>query len=201
VLDLRWTLQRSAVVSRHCQGQQRESLFFLAENQLRARIELPVAHESHLVEGDVVFGGPQDKNFRCVYYGTAKGTIAAGFVSADNLVPFADDEDLTQDFLVGTWTRDGNPKIVITAAGKDRVSAEGEASWPGLGRLATHEGGFSAVASWAGKEITFREGDDAYSCKVDLLRRGQYLVAKDNNYCGGMNVRFLDILVKLRGGK
>lgn len=148
-----------------------------------------------------MFGGPQDKNFRCVYYGTAKGAIAAGFVSGDNLAPSAEDEDLTQDFLVGTWTRDGNPKIVITAIGKDRVSAEGEAAWPGLGRLATHEGGFSAVASWAGKEITFREGDDAHSCKVDLLRRGPYLVAKDNNYCGGMNVRFLDILVKVRGGK
>jgi hypothetical protein len=84
--------------------------------------------KAYLVDGDVVFGGPQDKSFRCVYYGTAKGKIVAGFVA-------------------------------------------------------------------------FREGNDAYSCKVDLLRRGPYLVAQDNSYCGGMNVRFSGILMKVRGGK
>jgi hypothetical protein len=156
--------------------------------------------KAYLVDGDVVFGGPQDKNFRCTYYGTAKGTIVAGFISADNLVPFVENEDLTQDFLVGTWTYEGNPKIVITAAGKNQVSAEGEAWWRGLGQ-SYHTGEFSAVASPAGKEITFREGDDTYSCKVDLLRRGPYLIAQDNTYCGCMNVRFSGILMKVRAGK
>jgi hypothetical protein len=42
---------------------------------------------------------------RCVYYGTAKGKIIAGFVSTDNLVPLAEDQELTQDFLVGTWEK------------------------------------------------------------------------------------------------
>lgn len=157
--------------------------------------------KAYLVDGDVVFGGPEDKNFRCVYYGTAKGTIVAGFIPADNLVPFDENEELTQDFLVGTWTNDGNPTIVMTAAGKDKVSAEGEAAWPGLGGQSRHTGEFSAVASPVGKEITFREGDDAYSCKVDLLRRGPYLVAQDNSYCGGLNVRFSGILIKVQGGK
>src|SRR6516225_3759290 len=161
----------------------------------------PARMKAYLVDGDVVFGGLEDKNFRCVYYGTAKGTIVAGFVSADNLVPFAEDEDLTQDFLVGVWTYDGNPQIAITAAGNDQVSATGEAAWPGLGSQARHTGSFSAVASPAGTEITFREGDGACSCKVDLLRRGPYLVAKDNSYCGGMNVRFSGILMKVCGGK
>ena len=76
----------------------------------------PARMKSYLVDGDVVFGGPQDKNFRCVYYGTAKGTIVAGFVAADNLAPVAENEDLTQDFLVGTWSSDGNPTIAIAAA-------------------------------------------------------------------------------------
>jgi hypothetical protein len=138
----------------------------------------PARTNAYLIDGDVVFGGPQDKNFRCVYYGTAKGKIVAGFVSADNLVPFAENEDLTQDFLKGVWTYDGNPQIVITPAGADKVSAEGDAAWPGLGPQARHTGSFSAVASPNGKEITFREGDGEYGCKVDLLRRGPYLVAK-----------------------
>ncbi len=161
----------------------------------------PSRMKAYLVDGDVVFGGPADKNFRCVYYGTAKATLAAGFVATANLVPFVESEDLTQDFLVGTWTNDGNPKIVIAAVGKDQVSAQGEAWWPGRGVPPYHESGFSAVASWAGQEITFRDGDDAYSCRVDLLRRGPYLVAQDNNNCGGNNVRFSGILVKLHDGR
>jgi hypothetical protein len=161
----------------------------------------PARMKAYLLDGDVVFGGPQDNNFRCVYYGTTKGTIVAGFVSADNLVPLADDEDLTEGFLIGTWSYEGNPKIVIGIVGENRVRALGEAAWPGLGAQSEHTGSFDAVASPAGKEITFREGDDAYSCKVDLLRRGPYLVAKDNSYCGGMNVRFSGILMKVRGGK
>jgi hypothetical protein len=160
----------------------------------------PARMKAYLVDGDVVFGGPEDKNFRCIYYGTAKGKIVAGFVSADNLAPFAEAEDLTQDFLIGTWSSDGNPTIAITAAGEREVKAEGEALWRGLGD-SYHTGGFSAVAAPVGKEIAFREGNDAYSCKVDLLRRGPYLVAQDNSYCGGMNVRFSGILMKVRGGK
>ena len=156
--------------------------------------------KAYLVDGDVVFGGPEDKNFRCVYYGTAKGTIVAGFVAADNLAPVAENEDLTQDFLVGTWSSGGNPTIAIAAAGEKEVRAEGEAWWRGLGD-SYHTGSFSAVASPVGKEITFREGDGAYSCKVDLLRRGPYLVAQDNSFCGGMNVHFSGILMKVRGGK
>jgi hypothetical protein len=160
----------------------------------------PARMKAYLVDGDVVFGGPEDKNFRCVYYGTAKGKIVAGFVPADNLMPFTEAEDLTRDFLVGTWSADGNPTIAIAAAGEKAVRAEGEAWWRGLGD-SYHTGSLSAVAAPAGKEITFREGDDAYSCKVDLLRRGPYLVAKDNSNCGGMNVRFSGILMKVRGGK
>ena len=161
----------------------------------------PSRMKSYLVDGDVVFGGQEDKNFRCVYYGTAKGKILAGFVSTDQLVLFAEDQELAQNFLVGTWTYDGNPKIVITAAGKGKVRAEGEAWWPGPRIPPFHEGSFSAVAAPAGKEITFREGEGEYDCKVDLLRRGPYLVARDNEHCGGANVRFSGILMKLRSGK
>src|SRR5690242_7353642 len=161
----------------------------------------PARMKSYLVDGDVVFGGPADKKFRCVYYGSSKGTIVAGFIAADQLAPFAEDDELTQDFLVGTWSHNGNPKIIITAAEKNQVGAEGEAWWPRPRIAPYHEGSFSAVATPAGKEITFRDGNDADSCKVDVLRRGPYLVAQDNDHCGGVNVRFSGILMKLRGGK
>ena len=93
----------------------------------------PARTNAYLIDRDVVFGGPQDNNFRCVYYGTAKGKIVAGFVPAENLAPFAENEELTQDFLRGVWTYDGNPQIVITPADNNKVSATGDAAWPGPG--------------------------------------------------------------------
>lgn len=155
----------------------------------------------YLIEGDAVFGGPEDKGFRCVYYGTRKGGIVSGFVPTSNLAAYDESEPLTPAFLIGTWTYEGNPKIVITAAGQGRVKAKGEASWPGVGKDARHTGEFAAEAAIAGKEIKFRTGGDDYDCEVDMLRRGPYLVAVDNSYCGGLNVRFSSILVKLGKGK
>ena len=67
-----------------------------------------------------------------------------------------------------------------------------------MGKQARHVGEFSAAASWAGKEISFREGDGEYDCRVDVLRRGPYIVTHDNTNCGGMNVRFSGILMKVR---
>jgi len=157
----------------------------------------PSAREkAYLVDGDAVFGGPEDRGFRCVYYGTRTGKLIAGFVPAESLAPYPETEDLTRDFLVGTWSYEGNPEIVITAADENTVSASGTAFWRGLGQN-VHTGEFAAGAAIQGNEITFREGDGDSACQVELLRRGPYLVADDNSNCGGMNVRFSGILMKI----
>ena len=63
-----------------------------------------------------------------------------------------------------------------------------------------NEGSFSAQAPLAAgqKELVFKEGDDESSCVVKLHRRGPYLVASDNNNCGGLNVSFGGIYTKAR---
>ena len=114
------------VAARNNNKSQNEKVYFFSRKIACTQASsCPARMKAYLVDGDVVFGGPQDKNFRCVYYGTAKGTIVAGFVAADNLAPFAEDENLTQDFLVGVWTYDGNPQIAITAAGNDQCRPRG----------------------------------------------------------------------------
>ena len=48
---------------------------------------------------------PKTRIFAASITAPPKEKIIAGFVSTDNLVPFAEDQELTQDFLVGTWEK------------------------------------------------------------------------------------------------
>lgn len=148
--------------------------------------------KTYLVNGNVVFGGPEDKGYRCVYYGTASGNIVAGFVQTKHLMPYSEKQSLSQKFLVGTWTYAGNPKIKITAESSGKVKAVGHAFYDAGQGLYT--GDFSAVAAFQGREMLFQDGP----CQVRLLRRGPYLISVDNQNCGGRNVSFSSILVKVK---
>lgn len=147
----------------------------------------------YLVDGNVVFAGPEDKGYRCVYYGNKSGKLFAGFVKSTYLKPYLENKPLTQMFLAGTWSYEGNPKITFTPVASDKVKAVGNAFYQGLnGSLNT--GQFSAVAKINGKEIRFSDS----GCVVDIIRRGPYLVSSDNGQCGGANVSFSSILMKIK---
>ena len=149
----------------------------------------------YLIGGDAVFAGPPNRGFRCAYYGSSRGKIIAGFIPIENLKPLAEDNGLSIDFVIGKWNYE-NDSIEIKAAGAGLVSGEGQASYKTAETV--NEGSLSAQAPLTGgqKELVFKEGDDESSCVVKLHRRGPYLVASDNNYCGGLNVRFSGIYSK-----
>ena len=151
--------------------------------------------KAYLVGGDVVFAGPPNRGFRCAYYGSSRGKIIAGFIPNENLKPLAEDDALSIDFAIGKWNYE-NDSIEIKAAGAGHVSGEGQATYQTAETV--NEGSLSAEAPLAAgqKELVFKEGDDESSCVVNLHRRGPYLVASDNNNCGGLNVRFSGIYTK-----
>jgi hypothetical protein len=68
-----------------------------------------------------------------------------------------------------------------------KLSLEGEAYWHGFGDN-VHSGEFSGEATPTGNKLHFTDGDD--SCTIDLALSGKYILANDNNTCGGLNVRF-----------
>jgi hypothetical protein len=153
--------------------------------------------KAYLLSGDVVFAGPPNRGFRCAYYGRPNGKIIAGFIPDDDLKPLAEDPGMSIDFVIGTWNYE-NDSIVIKAAAAGHVSGDGQATYQTAETV--NEGGFSAQAPLAAgqKELVFKDGNDEASCVVKLHRRGPYLVASDNNYCGGLNVRFDGIYTKAR---
>jgi len=155
----------------------------------------PVRQKAYLVPGDVVFAGSELRGFRCAYYGTARGDIAAGFLPADVLEPAQDDGKLDSAFLSGTWTMLGQNPITFSAVGEREVQAKGKAIWRGRPSV-VHSGSFSARAELQGDSVDFRDSTGGGNCEVKIRRRGPYLIASDNSRCGGMNVRFQGIYVK-----
>lgn len=153
--------------------------------------------KAYLVSGDVVFAGPLNRGFRCVYYGSSNGKIVAGFIPAENLKAIAEDNGMSIDFLIGTWKYESN-SIEIKASAAGKVSGDGQAYYQTAETV--NEGSFSAQAPLAAgqKELVFKEGNDESSCVVKLHRRGPYLVASDNNNCGGLNVSFSGIYTKAK---
>jgi hypothetical protein len=140
----------------------------------------------------VVFAAPPNRGFRCVYYGSSNGKIVAGFIPVENLKAIAEDNGMSVDFLIGTWKYESD-SIEIKPAAAGKVGGDGQAYYQTAETV--NEGSFSAQAPLVAgqQELVFKEGNDESSCVVKLHRRGPYLVASDNNNCGGLNVSFSEI--------
>ena len=112
------------------------------------------------------------------------GRVATATQSVDPAPPLA--------AWVGTWRQYDN-KVVLTRIG-DRLSANGEAYWPGKSIMPANEGEFSGTAAPSGRRLHFAT-DAPDPCLVDLTLAGGFLFADDNRMCGGHNVAFTGIFI------
>ena len=88
---------------------------------------------------------------------------------------------------VGRWTLPAGTATIRLGSG-DTLRIEGHAWWLGA-RGVSHSGSIRALAVPSGNRVHFVEG----TCVLDLALVGKYIVAGDNEHCGGMNVRFWGI--------
>lgn len=94
---------------------------------------------------------------------------------------------------VGVW-QNQSAKISVEGAAVDKLAVEGHALWVGGPLKEPHFGEFEITGAQSNGVISTTEAD---SCQVAVRLIGDFLVAVDNNSCGGMNVRF-DGLYRLR---
>ena len=85
-------------------------------------------------------------------------------------------------------------KIVLTRVG-DRLSANGEAYWPGKSIMPANEGAFSGTAAPSDQRLHFA-GDGPDPCLVDLTLAGEFLFVDDNRMCGGHNAVFSGVFIR-----
>ena len=76
----------------------------------------------------------------------------------------------------------------ISPGSGDTLRIEGHAWWLGA-RGVSHSGSIKALAVPSSNRLHFVE----MTCVLDLALVGKYIVAEDNQQCGGANVRFWGI--------
>lgn len=171
-----------------------------------------------LLPDDVVIAGPAKDGYHCVTYlapdaKKAKGKVPEtnGFLpeSALGIVPLAAPKP--EDWA-GTWTRVEEGTITIRALPGGKLRIAGEASFgandPGrVKRGAVNGGTLEGDALPRGATIALGEGYDGTKplgtvmggeCHARLRLFGRYLVVEDNLGCGGMNVSFIGVYIRLK---
>lgn len=156
------------------------------------------ALRGYLINGDPVLTAHPQQGWICIYYMNGNHDYTGWLPVSQVKLTALTTPPLSQ--WPGTWQAvTGNPQITITAEDDHTLSVTGDAEWYG-GKTASgddivHLGSFAGHARPQGASATVIDGDGEYGsnkyvCQVKLQRVGRYLVATDNQSCGGMNVRF-----------
>lgn len=158
---------------------------------------------AYLTQGDVVLTGPVEGRYTCAGFMGARGTTTMGWLPSEALVAQGDAERLPGDWN-GRWTAP-EQDLMIVPAEAGALLVKGDATW-GMGdperrrRGGVHIGEVAGTARPIDGVLAFTMGDDGktlpydagdeFTCRVRMVRRGPYLVVRDNNACGGANVSF-----------
>jgi hypothetical protein len=147
-----------------------------------------------IVPGQALLLGASRPGYVCALF--PNGLEArAGWIPQDRVAPAPQSVDPAPPLAawVGTWRQHDN-KIVLTRVG-DRLTANGEAYWPGKSIMPANEGEFSGTAAPSGRRLHFA-ADAPDPCVVDLTLAGEFLFVDDNRMCGGNNVAFSGIFIR-----
>jgi hypothetical protein len=140
----------------------------------------------NLKTGDPVVVNRVEGDWTCGYLVGRKGS-GQGWVRSRDIRLVDSDPNPPLTAWTGTWVQQENRIRIQNSNIPGKLSLEGEAYWHGFGDN-VHSGEFSGEATPTGNKLHFTDGDD--SCTIDLALSGKYILANDNNTCGGLNVRF-----------
>lgn len=172
-----------------------------------------------VVPGDEVLAGWSNGAYRCVAYLSpnakrVKGQFPEtnGYVPVTNLQPVPVPTAKPGDW-VGKWSRSAEADIEITALPDGALKVAGQASYgsadPGrVARGAINVGEMEGERKPQGNLLAIGEDytdptkpwdeTDRSECRARLQLIGRYLVVEDNVGCGGANVSFTGIYIRLK---
>jgi len=175
------------------------------------------ARRAFVMAGDDVLAGPKRGDFVCVSYIAPNAKRVKGkFTETSGFLPAAalqDAEPLParlSDWF-GTWSRDSEAEVVISAGAGGKLKIAGQATFGALdparaARGAVNSGDFEGEVAPQGNLVAIGEGydgkkplntDDKSECWVKIRLFSRYLAVEDNGACGGMNVSFTGTYVRL----
>ncbi len=174
--------------------------------------------KSFVVPGDVLLVGPAMEDFVCAHFiapnvrsvkGQFRETI--GFVPLSELKEIRRSTTAATDWH-GTWTRSTEAEIKIgpDAGGKLKIlgsatygALDPERARRGAVNVGELEGTFgpprtNMIAVGEGWDGETPLGDDRSECRARLRLFAPYLVVEDNGGCGGNNVSFTGVYMRLQ---
>ena len=157
---------------------------------------------AYLTPGDVVLTGKTQGAYTCAGFLGARGAVTINWLPTAALVPLPEAEQEPADWI-GRWTAP-EQDIAITPGRDGAMAVKGSATWGDTPerrlRGGVHTGEVEGEARPAKGVLSFAMGEDGrtlpydagdeFTCRVRMWRRGPYLLARDNNGCGGANVSF-----------
>ncbi|WP_146168646.1 hypothetical protein [Sphingomonas sp. PP-CE-3G-477] len=157
---------------------------------------------SYVVPGNVVLVAKAQGPFTCAGFQGPRGIGTIGWLPTAALALLPPAAQRPGDWS-GHWSAP-EQDIVITTRKDGMLSVKGNATWgmgdPGRVKIGgVHTGEMSGKARPLAGVLSFTDNEgvtlpytkgDEYLCRVRMYRRGPYLLARDNNNCGGMNVTF-----------
>jgi hypothetical protein len=165
--------------------------------------------KAFLVPGDRVILGRTSGSFVCADFIGRKGMTRSGWLPADAVI-METHPPISLDDWLGQWSQIEATITIKRGKKPGELSVAGDATWGALDpdrvkRGAVHVGSIEGAVSPNGADLSFAMGEGATlpvdkgeesDCKVWMHRIGPYLLVKDNNNCGGMNVSFWGIYTR-----
>ena len=151
---------------------------------------------AYVVAGDLVLLGAPRGSLVKAAYSDAQGRPTEGWILRNAVEPIPTPRSTLAAWR-GHWNYDEADIDITPGKRPGRLKASGNAIWGGhdperVKNGGIHMGEFDGEAAVVGDRILFRDADgsDVGECRVSLRLIGPYLVAADNNRCGGLNVSF-----------
>ncbi|HEY9285064.1 MAG TPA: hypothetical protein VIP46_16550 [Pyrinomonadaceae bacterium] len=174
-------------------GNRTARVHFFNDDDDCPRSEAKCETKRYLVTGDRVLVSRTYGRWVCGWYQPRRGGETVGWLPADKLVLSEPPARPALANWVGLWKYAGKSLDIRRDGKAGLLKVKGDAVWEGVGGN-VHVGGVEAAARPEGDELVLVEEE----CRVSLKLVGDYLVAKDNSECGGMNVRLNGVFRKGR---
>ena len=156
-------------------------------------------HESciqkgYLIKGDRVLATNTTDGWVCIYY-FGKKRDYVGWVKQHEVKDIITPTTAKTNGWLGKWASIGGiDSIQIRSGNAGMLEINGKAKWLGgknsSGEEIVHFGQVQGVARPNENRVVISEGDENHSCVLTLNLIDAFLIATDNEKCGGMNVRF-----------
>jgi hypothetical protein len=168
--------------------------------------------KAFLVPGDEVLVNVTEQGpYVCATFKTQNGILTRGLLPRATLQVASPEQAPAQQWE-GKWRRDSEAEIVIKSRG-DEVEISGTATWGGsdpqrVKRGAINTGELNGSGKPRGQVLAIGYDPDRSAfppseheapdiCAAQLELHGRYLMVEDNGRCGGLNVSFTGLYVRV----